>query len=136
MKKRIGIVTSILTLILFGTILTGCGPEYSSLLLSLNVEQIEMSITDEKADYFITIENYFDFNAQFDFSFAKAVAKIDENSIEYKGQGVYKFSIQPLIAESTTLTITLKGLDKTLTVPVIITREVTGISAHEGLFVV
>lgn len=136
MKKRISIVLTLFIFILFGTILTGCNPEYSSLSLSLNVEQIQMSITDEKADYYITIENYFDFNAEFDFSFAKAVARIDAQAVEYKGQGVYKFTIYPLIAESTTLTITLKGLDKPLTVPIVITREVTGVTAHEGLFVV
>lgn len=136
MKKRFSIVIALFVFILFGTVLTGCDPEYSSLSLSLNVEQIEMSITDKKADYYITINNYFEFNAEFDFSFAKSVARVELESVEHKGNGVYKFSIIPIIAESTTLTITLKGLDKPLTVPVIITREVTSITAHEGLFVV
>lgn len=137
MKKRFGIVMSLLIILLFGTILTGCDPEYGSLSLSLNTEQIQISIIDEKADYYITINNYYDFDAEFDFSFAKPIAYVDKQSVEYKGQGMYKFSVSPLIPESTTLTITLKGLDeKSIEVPVVITREVTSIIAHESLFVV
>lgn len=137
MKKRFGIVMSLFIILLFGTVLTGCDPEYGSLSLSLNTEQIQISITDEKADYYITIDNYYDFDAEFDFSFAKPIAKVDQKSVEYKGQGVYKFSVSPLIPESTTLTITLKGLDeKSIEVPVVITKEVTSITAHESLFVV
>ena len=135
MKKRFGIVT-IFIILLFGTILAGCNPDYSSLSLTLNVNKIEMAITDEKADYYITVDNYYDFNAEFDFSFAKAVARVDSESVEYKGEGVFKFSVTPLVAESSTLTITLKGLNKPITVPVVITRAVTGITAHESLFVV
>ncbi|MBE7074979.1 MAG: hypothetical protein E7376_03275 [Clostridiales bacterium] len=134
MKKGLSIVT-LLLIIFCGAIFSGCGPEYSSLSLSLNVSSIEMSINDEATDYFITIENYFDINAEFDFSFTNQVAKVVDGSVTDRGNGVYSFSIMPLVADSGTLIITLKGLDKPLNVPITITSEVTTITNSKTAYV-
>ncbi len=135
MKKIFSIVTLIL-IIFTGAILSGCAPDYGSLSLSLkNADKIEMWLTDEKVDYTIKINNYFDINAQFDFSFSEQKAKIVENSLENKGGGEYKFSIAPLLAGSTNLTITLKGLNKPLTIPVYVKKDVTSISARQNIFI-
>ena len=134
MKKRYSIVT-LLLIICIGAIFSGCGPDYSSLSLSLrDAKQIEMSINDEKVDYYIVINNYYEINAKFNFDFASRIAKIVGN-VENKGDGVYKFSVAPIMAGNTTLTITLNGLDKPLIVPVIVRKEVTGISAIQNVFV-
>lgn len=134
MKKRYSI--GILLLILcIGAIFSGCGPDYSSLSLSLkDSERIELSVTDEKVDYYLTINNYFKFNASFSFDFANRIAKI-VGDVENKGDGVYKFSIAPIMAGNTTLTINLKGLNKPLNVPVIIRKDVESISALTNVFV-
>ena len=135
MKKRYGIVTLILILCV-GVIFSGCGPDYSSLSLSLNdVSKIELSITDEKVDYYLTINNYFDINAQFSFDFANKVAKVLDGSVQHQGNGIYKFSIAPITAGNTTLTITLKGLNKPLVVPVSVKKAVESITASTNQFV-
>lgn len=134
MKKRYSI--GILLLILcIGAIFSGCGPDYSSLSLSLkDSERIELSVTDEKVDYYLTINNYFEFNASFNFDFANRIAKIVGN-VENKGGGVYKFSVAPIMSGNTTLTITLKGLNKPLNVPVTVRKDVESVSALTNVFV-
>lgn len=134
MKKSISIVT-LLILIFAGALLSGCAPDYSSLSLSLNAQTIEISENDEKMDYYITIENYFEFNPQFSFDFANKIAKVVDDSIQNRGNGNFVFSIAPITAGRTTLTITLKGLNKPLVVPVVVRKDVESITASTNQFV-
>lgn len=134
MKKNISIVT-LLILIFAGALLSGCAPDYSSLSLSLNTQTIELSESDEKVDYHITINNYFEFNPQFSFDFASNIAKVVENSIIDRGNGDFVFSIAPITSGRTTLTITLKGLNKPLVVPVVVRKDLESITASTNQFV-
>ncbi len=134
--KKISSIVALLLIILTGAIVSGCGPDYSSLSLSLrNAEQIELSITDEAVDYYIVINNYFDMNAKFNFAFEKNIAQIVDNSVEDKGNGVFKFQISPITYGSTTLTITLKGLKKELIVPVVVRKALNSMTANTNVFV-
>lgn len=133
MKKLFSIVILSLT-IMCGAIFAGCGPSYSSLSLSFSSEKIEMLRTDESESYSITVENYFDFDAQFSFSFEKPIAVIVENSVKYVGDGVFTFSIAPLIAGETDLCITLRGTGKQIYVPVYIKEDITGFDPVENIF--
>lgn len=128
MKKILSIVTMFL-IICLGAILSGCALDYSSLSLSLKeAQQIELSVTDEKVDYIIVITGDYSFNPQFNFAFDKQVAKVVEGSVEDKGEGEYKFSIAPIYADSANLTITLKGTNKQVTVPVVVRKELESIT--------
>ncbi len=135
MKKTLSIVT-LLLIILTGAMLSGCSQDYGSLSLSLkNADKIEMLTTDQKVDYTIVINNYFDFNAEFDFYFAEQKAAYVDKSIENLGGGEYKFSIAPISEGNTTLTITLRGIGNHISVPVVVAKEIESVSAKQNIYI-
>ncbi len=135
MKRLLGIVTLSLIL-LCGMAFGGCNSPQGSLSLSFSEEYIELATTDESKDYVITINNFTGSSAKFDFGFDTTIAKVVSDSITYLGNEKFQFSVAPLSAGSTTLRITLRGTDLSISIRVLVTNEITGLSAKENLFLI
>jgi len=135
MKKILSIVTFVI-LIFSGVLMSGCGQDYSSLSLSFdlnNSSKIELSVGDEAKEYFVKIENYYEFDPVFTFSFAEDVATVKSYQ-KATNDGVYKFSITPLRPGETTLSLDLSGLNKPLKIPVRVTNDIVGFAPTNQIY--
>jgi len=116
--------------------MSGCGQDYSSLSLSFdlnNSSKIELSVGDEAKEYFVKIENYYEFDPVFTFSFAEDVATVKSYQ-KATNDGVYKFSITPLRPGETTLSLDLSGLNKPLKIPVRVTNDIVGFAPTNQIY--
>ena len=132
MKKFISIFTLSLILIT-GIMLSGC-KQPGDVLLSLNTQKIEMLVSDQPAEYSLLLENY-DKDVSFDFEFADNFAVVLSSSVVNVGGGKYTFAVTPLTSGTTTLKITLRGTEKVVEVPVVISEELQKIEINKTLFV-
>lgn len=135
MKKFITISCAIIFMIC-GFILYGCNENYGDLSLSFSSEKIELTLGEEEKFWSVKINNYFDFDANFQFDFEPQIARV--KSIEELTKGEYTLGIVPNsnLTGKATLTITLlEAKNKPLIIPVEIKEKVDKFELIDSLYV-
>ncbi len=135
MKKFFSVVTFSLIFIL-GAILAGCDSAGGSLTLSFSSPTINLTMAEENQEYTITVnEMQEDSNISFDFRFEERLAVVVDNSLTYIGAGKYTLKIAPKMTGTTNLTITIRGTDTKIEIPVYISETIQSLTARSDVFV-
>ena len=127
MKKYFLTLCLIVISICFVTF-NACGESYDDFSLHFSSPNIQVE-QGESEDYDIIIDNYFDTDTSFNFSFDVQIAKVSEPV--YVSDGHFRITVTGKTPGNATLTITLLEGKKQIMVPVTVYEPITSISLKE-----
>ncbi|MBO7527024.1 MAG: hypothetical protein J6T74_03900, partial [Clostridia bacterium] len=134
MKKILSIFAFGLVFICMA-VFAGCEPTNSSFSLSFNDARLELLITDEYKEFSFVVGDYNSKDIDFDFSFESSIVREVADKTSYLSDGKFTFRLQPLAIGETKLTLTIRGTDVSLSIPVVVGEEIKGITAKDNVYI-